>query len=88
MTRSKIQEKVDYILTDFYDNSDGTKFSIQKTTDEILAVIRLEKINTKAARTRSVHRDAVTGKFLSKEVAESRPNTTILQKIKQKFLPK
>lgn len=85
MARSKLQILIDEKISHFSGKSVNAS---ARLTDEILAVIRLEKINTRKARTRVVHRDAITGKFLPKEVAETRPNTTILQKIKQRFLPK
>lgn len=85
MARSKLKIEIDNLIRAY---GNGTYTNPATVTDNILKMISLEASRTKAGRTRMVHRDAVTGKFLPKEVAESRPNTSIFQKIKRRFRPK
>ena len=84
MARSKLKIEIDNLIRAY---GNGTYTNPATVTDNILKMISLEASRTKAGRTRMVHRDAVTGKFLPKEVAESRPNTSIFQKIKRRFRP-
>jgi len=85
MARSKLKIEIDNLIRAY---GNGTYTNPTTVTDKILKLISVEASKSKAGRTRFVHRDAVTGKFLPREVAEARPNTSIFQKIKRRFVPK
>lgn len=82
MARSKLKTEIDNLIRAY---GNGLYSNPATVTDNILKMITVEASKSKAGRTRMVHRDAITGKFLPKETADSRPNTTIFQKIKRGF---
>lgn len=79
---AQLRTKIDDTIRNYVANPVGP---VTAVTDTILTLITEHAKETKPQRTRTVHRDAVTGKFLSKAAAENRPNTSFMQTIKRKL---